>query len=44
MDQDLLLNEQIEADKKFPQEFDKYIPVRAVFWLKVDEGSFGRGS
>jgi hypothetical protein len=39
MDQEPLVNEQIEAGRKFIDEFDKYIPVRAAFWLKADEDS-----
>jgi hypothetical protein len=39
MDQEPLVIEQIEAGKKFLEEFDKYIPVRAAFWLKVNEDS-----
>jgi hypothetical protein len=44
MDQDQLVNEQIDAGKKFLEEFDKCIPVRAAVWLNVNDGSFGRGS
>jgi hypothetical protein len=39
MDQEPLVNEQIEAGRKFIDEFDKYIPVRAAFWLKAGEDS-----
>jgi hypothetical protein len=42
MDQVLLVNEQFEAGKRFLEELDKYIPVRAAFWLKINEGPFGR--
>ena len=31
--------EQIEAGKKFIEKFDKYVPVRAAFWLKESEDS-----
>jgi hypothetical protein len=43
-DQVLLVNEQIEAGKRFLEQLDKYIPVRDAFWLNVNDGSFGRGS
>ena len=33
------MNEQIDAGRKFIDEFDKHIPVRAAFWLKVNEDS-----
>ncbi len=39
MDQNPLVIEQIEAGKKFVEEFAKYLPVRAAFWLKVNEDS-----
>ena len=39
MDQEPLVNEQIDAGRKFIDEFDKCIPVRAAFWLKVNEDS-----
>jgi hypothetical protein len=39
MDQEPLVIEQIEAGRKFLEEFDKHIPVRAAFWLKVNEDS-----
>jgi len=31
--------EEIEAGKKFIDEFDKYAPVQAAFWLKASEDS-----
>ncbi len=39
IDQEPLVIEQIEAGKKFIEEFDKHNPVRAAFWLKVNEDS-----
>jgi hypothetical protein len=30
---------QIDAGQKFLEEFEKYAPVRAAFWLKADEDS-----
>jgi hypothetical protein len=39
MDQEPLVNEQIEAGRKFIEELDKFIPVRAAFWLKVGDDS-----
>lgn len=39
MDQEPLVIEKIEAGKKFIEEFDKYVPVRAAFWLKINEDS-----
>jgi hypothetical protein len=39
MDQEPLVNEQIEAGKRFIDEFDKIVPVRAAFWLKATEDS-----
>ena len=39
MDQEPLVIEQIEAGKNFIAELDKYVPVRAAFWLKVTEDS-----
>jgi hypothetical protein len=39
MDQEPLVIEQIEAGRKFIEEFDKHVPVRAAFWLKVNEDS-----
>jgi len=39
MDQEPLVTEQIEAGRKFIEEFDKYRPVQAAFWLKATEDS-----
>jgi hypothetical protein len=39
MDQEPLVIEQIEAGRKFIDELDKHLPVRAAFWLKVNEDS-----
>ena len=39
MDQEPLVIEKIEAGKKFIDEFDKYVPVRTAFWLKINEDS-----
>jgi hypothetical protein len=39
MDQEPLVIEQIEAGKRFIDEFDKYVPVGAAFWLKASEDS-----
>jgi hypothetical protein len=39
MDQEPLVREQIDAARKFIDELDKHIPVRAAFWLKTDEDS-----
>jgi hypothetical protein len=39
MDQEPLVTEQIEAARKFIEEFDKYRPVQAAFWLKATEDS-----
>jgi hypothetical protein len=39
MDQEPLVSEQIEAGKRFIDEFDKHVPVRAAFWLKATEDS-----
>jgi len=39
MDQEPLVTEQIEAGRRFLDEFDKYRPVRAAFWLKETEDS-----
>jgi hypothetical protein len=36
------VNKSIKAFKKFSDEFDKSIPVRCAFWLKINEGPFGR--
>lgn len=34
-----LVIEQIEAGRKFIDELDQYVPVRAAFWLKASEDS-----
>jgi hypothetical protein len=39
MDQEPLVREEIDAGRKFLDEFDKRIPVRAAFWLKASEDS-----
>jgi len=39
MDQEPLVIEQIDAGRKFIDEFEKYRPVRAAFWLKASEDS-----
>jgi hypothetical protein len=39
MDQEPLVIEQIEAGRKFIEEFEQYRPVRAAFWLKQTEDS-----
>ncbi len=39
MDQEPLVIEQIEAGRKFIDEFEKYRPVQAAFWLKATEDS-----
>jgi hypothetical protein len=39
MDQEPLVIEKIEAGWKFIEKFDKYVPVHAAFWLKVNEDS-----
>ena len=39
MDQEVLVTEQIEAGRKFIDEFDKIRPVQAAFWLKATEDS-----
>jgi hypothetical protein len=39
MDQEPLVTEQIEAGRKFIDEFEKYRPVQAAFWLKATEDS-----
>jgi hypothetical protein len=31
--------EQIECGKRFIDEFDKHVPIRAAFWLKASEDS-----
>lgn len=35
MDQELLVNEQIDAGKKFLDAFEKSVPVKVAFWLKT---------
>ena len=41
MDQNSLVSEQIEAGAEFLDEFCKYLPVQAAFWLKdSDEGGW----
>jgi hypothetical protein len=39
MDQELLVNEQIEAGRKFLELFASSISVRVAFWLKAGEDS-----
>ncbi len=39
MDQEPLVIEQIEAGRKFIEQFDQHVPVRAAFWLKANEDS-----
>jgi hypothetical protein len=39
MDQEPLVIEQIEAGKKFIDEFEKFRPIQAAFWLKETEDS-----
>lgn len=39
MDQEPLVTEQIEAGRKFINEFRKYRPIQAAFWLKATEDS-----
>jgi hypothetical protein len=39
MDQEPLVTEQIEAGRKFIDEFEKYRPLQAAFWLKETEDS-----
>ncbi len=39
MDQEPLVIEQIEAGRKFIDELEKHVPVRAAFWLKASEDS-----
>ena len=39
MDQEPLVIEEIQGGKKFVDEFDKYVPVQAAFWLRSDEDS-----
>jgi hypothetical protein len=39
MDQDPLVREQIDAGKRFLDEFEKYAPVHAAFWLKTSDDS-----
>lgn len=36
MDQELLVEQQIEAGAKFLAEFDKYAPVKIAFWSQKD--------
>jgi hypothetical protein len=41
MDQGPLVSEQIKAGARFLDEFQKYLPVQAAFWLKdSDEGAW----
>jgi hypothetical protein len=41
MDQGALVMQQIDAGARLVNEFDKYAPVRAAFWLKArDEGEW----
>ena len=35
MDQNILVSEQLEAGARFLQEFDRYAPVRAAYWVKL---------
>jgi hypothetical protein len=37
MDQALLVNQGIDAGEKLVREFQKFIPVRAAFWLKASD-------
>ncbi len=39
MDQEPLVTEQIEAGRKFIDEFEQYVPIQAAFWLKATEDS-----
>ncbi len=39
MDQEPLVIEKIEAGRKFIDELDKHVPVRAAFWLKIHVAS-----
>lgn len=41
MDQGPLVKEEIEAGKRFLDEFDKAIPVRVAFWIKdIESGKW----
>ena len=37
MDQGPLVNEEIDAGAELARQFDKYEPVKAVFWLKASD-------
>ncbi len=39
MDQNPLVREQIDTGREFLDEFEKYVPVDAAFWLKASEDS-----
>ncbi len=39
MDQEPLVTEQIEAGRKFIDDFEQYVAVQAAFWLKATEDS-----
>ena len=41
MDQGPLVMETIETGAQFLEEFDKKIPVRAAFWIRVSEDDIG---